>query len=230
MISVDVLRAKIVNSDWDGLYQLFGKMSNSDFRRAESVVRESIMPELDGSVFWQAYLHLLKYRHQAFITCILGASAIVKSGSLDFSSDDAHAVAAFLNQISPTASRKVMDMLLPMLVSIEQMEEVFRLFAVDDEKSRVVHLIKITSPLAYYMLFLALRHSGDRGLALRCCMALQKKKDDLSCNMASIVSQYFGLDDVKIPLTLKLKPYEHSYLEASYDNFVHLLTGRRPRI
>lgn len=230
MISVDVLRAKIVNRDWDGLYQLFGKMSNSDFRRAESVVRECIMPELGGSVFWQAYLHLLKYRHQAFITCILGASAIVKSGSLDFSSDDAHAVAAFLEQVSPAASRKVIDMLLPMLVSIDQMEAVFRLFAVDDEKSRVVHLIKITSPLAYYMLFLALRHSGDRVLALRSCMALQKKKDDLSCNMASIVSQYFGLDNVKIPLTLKLKPYEHSYLEASYDNFVHLLTGRRPRI
>lgn len=230
MVSVDVLKAKIEHRDWDGLYQLFGKMSNSDFRRAESIVRDKVVPELDGSSFWQTYLHLLEYRHQAFITCILGVSSLVASGGLDFSSDEARAVAACLNRISPAAPRKVMDMLLPMLVSVEQISAVFRLFGIDDEKSRAVHLIKLTSPIAYYMLFLALRHSGDRALASACCVALQKKNDDLSCNMASIIDQYFGLDNVKCRLTLNLKPYEHSYLEASYDNFVHLLTGRRPRI
>ena len=84
MPKTDIILALIHAKDWDGLYQHFRSASNADFRKMEVVVRERVMPQLSNQDFWEAYQHLLEYRRQAFLPCVLGGAGLAKDGTLDF--------------------------------------------------------------------------------------------------------------------------------------------------
>ena len=57
-----------------------------------------------------------------------------------------------------------------------------------------------------------------------------KKNNDMAYNMASILKHYFGIDELKATFSLLIEPYELSYIEQNYDNFNHVLKGKRPRL
>jgi hypothetical protein len=76
-----------------------------------------------------------------------------------------------------------------------------------------------------------LRRAADNQPLLRAaCLAIMKKNDDMSFNMASLLRSYFDLNDIKSTFSLQIEPYELSYIEQSYDNFEHILKGKQPKL
>ncbi len=225
------IRTLIESKDWAGLGNLFARQSNADFRRTESLVRDSVMPYLSNDDFWDTYMHLMMFRRQSFLACICSIGELAKTGRLDFSSQKAVELAQWMRLTSPESEAKVVRMALPLLVTGEQILSLFHLFSFTDEKSKVAVLVKETSPHAYYALFETLKQVPDDSQLLRAaCLAVMRKSDDLSFNMASILKSYFGLDDIRSSFSLRIEPYELSFIDRSYENFLCVLYGKRPQM
>lgn len=219
----------IEKGDWDGLIRQLDKMTNSEFRRSEGIVREQ-MKKLSNNMFWEGYSRLVKYRKQSFLSCILSVGRLVKNDELDFVSEGALELARWTREESPESAAKILKMAIPLLSTENQMTGIRRLFDVADEKEWISILTKEETPLAYYMLFKALQTVENQDETYKCCLNLMRKGNDISYNMASIIKSYFGVDQLKTTFSLQVAPYELSFLDKSYENFEHILTGKRPKL
>ncbi|MCQ2113151.1 MAG: hypothetical protein MJY95_07405 [Bacteroidaceae bacterium] len=225
------IKQLIVAGDWGGLDKSLSRLSNSEYRRMEPIVNSMVLSTLGNDDFWKAYLHLLMFRRQSFLTGILSIKHLAKDGSLDFRSEDARNVADWLRENSPESMVKVARMALPILFTWQQIEDLLCFAGIEDEQASIDLLVKESSPHAYYVLFGILRRACDNQQLVRnCLIQIMKKNDDLSFNMASIVRSYFGIDDIRSTFSLQIEPFELNYLDKSYDNFIHVLQGKRPRI
>lgn len=225
------LRQLVAAGDWDAVHDSFDRMSNLEFRRAQTFLREHVLGTLPNAAFWDAMAALVEYRHQAFISCVTQAEGLAQRGELDFEAPGVEKLVRFLAGRSPEALAKMSRMLMPSLPTVELVMQMFRHFRVEDEKDRIATLLRVATPLSYYVLFLILKECSDsHQLAHKCCLFIIKKNDDMSFNMASILKAYFGLDGIRSRLSLSVSPYELSYIDQSYDNFKHVLMGKKPRV
>ena len=214
LILLKQISQAIEQKQWDRLPHLLNSLSNSQFRRSESYVRESVLPRLKNDDFWEALYHLIIYKPQAFISGILAIEHLSKDGTLSYHNEGAQQLATVVNE---SQVQKIISMAVPKLVS--------------DERKQVAVLIQTTTPLSYYHIFRTLQHIPDhRELALRTCRYVLKKGDDMSFNMAAILRAYFGLNEIQNQLSLKIEPYELSYLETSFETFKYALEGKKPTI
>ncbi len=219
----------LVNSrDWAGLDRYLSLMSNSEMKRAERVVRESVLPYLDNTLFWETYEHLVEFRHQAFLSGIMSVGRLASRQELSYDCDGARSLAAYISGNVPTAASKILRMLLPLLHTEQQITGAFHLFGINDEKVWIHQLLTIQSPLSYYVMFHSLMRLDDPLLAKSCYTAIVKQNTDMAYNLASIIRSYFGLEDVKSLLSLRIEPWELSHITKSYDNFLRVLHGKRP--
>lgn len=226
--TADNIRRFILLQQWDDLHAFLRRLSNSEFRRVEYDVREHILPTLPNDAFWAALLHLVRYRAQAFSSGMLAIRHLADDGTLRFDTPEALQLA---QTITPELARKLVDMAVPLMQTPQQIDELFRLFPLDDDQQRVAVLIRTTSPLTYFTLFRTLCHAHDnRTLALQCCRYIARKGDDLSLNMASILREYFGLHEWQGQCALHIEPYELNFLDQSYERFRYALEGKRPTI
>ncbi|MBQ3780778.1 MAG: hypothetical protein II801_03210 [Bacteroidaceae bacterium] len=222
------LLALMRQRDWDTLDTLFGRLTNTEFRRTERIVRDEVLTRLTNDEFWAAYLHLIIYKRQAFLSGIRAVGRLAVEQTLRFDTADALQVATTLDE---RQALKVIDMALPLMQNTDQVDGLFSLFHLDDERQRVTLLIRIDTPLAYYMLFRTLCHIPDnRALALRCYRFILRRQNDRAYNMGSILRTYFGLHEAKEQLSLRIEPYELSYLDRDYERFCYVLDGKRPKV
>lgn len=217
----------IKTADWEGMTAMLDRLPNSEFRRMETQLRERIMPALGNEEFWGAYLHLLMYRRQAFLTCILAVKNLARDGQLDFSVDAALQTAEWLKTNAAESVVKVVRMALPLMQSVEQINGLLDVFKIEKDADQVNVLLTQTTTQVYYVLFQKLKMMDDNRQLLRTALlTLMKKNDELSWGMASLVKAYFGLDDIKSTFALRIEPFELSYADKSYDNFAHIIKGK----
>ncbi len=231
MSQKDKILSLIKKEDWDALNQLFLSMTNAEFRRIEIIMKDQVLPSLSNHDYWKTYLHLLMYRRQAFLACILSIERLAKKNELNFDCEPAKNVFLWLKENSPESVLKVVRMAVPLLTSEPQIVGFFRLFEINDEVDCVAILLKESTSFSYYALFDVLKRVADnRDLLCTAYFLIMKKNDDMSFNMASIIRSYFDLNEIKSTFSLHIEPYELSYIEQSYENFVHVLKGKRPRL
>lgn len=229
MISLkENIEGLLAQRNWDGLSLLMQRLSNSEFRRVERMVRDEILAEMDNEAFWSSYRFFVLYRPQAFLPCISDIKHLAADGSLDFKNGDVEEIA---KGVSKENIRKLVGMAIPQLENESQIDALFNAFNFHSGQGCASVLIRHHTPLCYYMLFKTLvSHHDDRGLILKCCRYLLKQNDDMSYNMASILRSYFGLHEIKSQLSLKIEPYELNYMDKNADTFYYILGGRRPKV
>lgn len=219
----------ISHKDWEGLYNCFNRMTNSDFRRSEKIIREQILPKLDNENFWDTYMHLNMYRPQSFISGILAISNLIKQNKLSLDCKEAQETAQWFNEKHSDSNIKILKMAIPLLTSHEQIEDFFSLFKTNSPQSLISILLNESSDHAYFTLFKHLKYISDNhDIVRQTCIVLIKKNTDKSYNMASILQCYFDIKDIKSTFSLDIQPYELNYIDKSYDNFVKFLNGKKP--
>lgn len=223
-----LLRKKMETADWDALDQLLFRLSHSQRRRVQDSIRLQVLPTLDNEAFWQAYAHLVALRPQAFLSCMLAAERLAAEDSLSFDCEGARLLAA---ELSHEQARKVADMALPLLHTEAQVEGLLARLSIFDEQERLALLLGQQTPLGYFLLLRTLqRLPHRRDLALRCCRFILRRADDCALNMASILRTEFGLHEIDTRLPLRLEAYELSRLTTSFDQFKHVLDGKKPKL
>ena len=231
MQQTDNLQQLIINANWIALYERFNRMTNAEFRRTEQIVREKVLPALSNSDYWNAFLHLLLYRRQAFLSSILAIHHLARTNQLDFSTAEPQAFIDWIHTNSSESVIKLLRMGIPQLTTSQQIVSMIRWTDSPDSREVAAILTKETSAHAYHALFQFLKHEDDDMPLLRTsCTTLLRKGDDMSFNMASILRSYFDIKDINSTLSLHIEPYELSYIDQSFDNFMHVLKGRRPKL
>lgn len=223
-----LLRRKMETADWDALDQMLSRLSHSQKRHAQETIRRQVLPTLDNDTFWQAYAHLVTLKPQAFLSGVLAAARLADEDTLDFDCEGARRLAAGL---SHEQARKVADMALPLLHTEAQVESLLSRLGIFEEKERLALLLRQQTPLSYFLLLRTLqRLDHRRDLALRCCRFILRRADDRALNMASILRTEFGLHEIDARLPLRLETYELSRLTTSFEQFLHALDGKKPRL
>lgn len=218
----------VTRKDWAGMPSVLDRLTNSEFRRLQPLMREEIFPKMTNEEFWESYRHFLAYRPQAFLSCIHCIKHLAENGTLDFNNEH---VAAISQRLDPQQRQKLASMALPYLNNEKLVGQLFAAMQITEPATRVAILIRESTPLAYYLMFNTLKSMPDHHeKCLQCCRFVMKRKDDLSYNMASILRTYFGLSEIQGQLSLKVEEYELSYLESSFEKFRFVLEGRRPNL
>lgn len=231
MSTRDVIRSVVAERRWDALRSILEGMTNMEFKRTETLMRENVLPDLPNDLMWETLYNLILYRRQAFITCIMAAGKLAKEGALSFDSPSARALSDHLHQSAPDSVAKIVSIALPCLVTEAQVEQLFECFRIDEPRSRIAILLKSESPTSYYVLFNSLKRLPEcQDLVRRCCVYIMKRNNDMAYNMVSILRSYFGITDLKSQLSLRVEPYELSLVDRSYQSFLVFLNGKRPKV
>lgn len=218
----------VVRKEWSELPSVLDRLTNSEFRRVQPIVREELLPRLTNDDFWEAYRHFLSYRPQAFLPCIHCIGKLAANGTLNLNTADVNAISARLTQ---EQKQKLASMALPYLNDEATATQLLDILSLNDTDTRIALLIRQHTPIGYYLLFKTLKHMPDHHeKCLACCRFIMRRDDDLAYNMASILRSYFALHEIQGHLSLNIEPYELSYLESSFHNFCFILQGRRPSL
>lgn len=213
---------------WDQLSPALDRMSNAERRLAQTLVRTDILPTLDNETFWATYLHLIIYKPQAFLACIVAIEKLAAQDRIRFDSEAARQLPA---RLAPAQRQKLLNMAIPVLHTVEQINGLFGLLQTDNERDRLAALIRTTSPLAYYLVLRTLLHAPQgSGLALQCYRYILRKDDTLSHNMACILQAAFALTGETGQASLRLEPYELSRIENSFEHFRYVIEGKKPTV
>lgn len=230
MTITDLTLKSIDICDWDGMNSFLSKMNILDFRKIQTTLRKEYLPKLDNDKFWETYFHLIIFKKQAFLACIVAMEQLAKEKKIDFNNDYVKQISLYLHTNHPEAVKSVLTMSLPLLVSEEQIEGIFNGFDID-ERGRIASLLKLDSPLTYFSLFKYLKRQQDnKDLVRKCCIFILNKNTDLAKNMAFIIKEYFGLNNVACVKSINIEQYELNYLDRDKDAFMNVLQGKRPKI
>ncbi|MBO4673740.1 MAG: hypothetical protein J5616_05270 [Bacteroidaceae bacterium] len=216
--------------DWDGLERMLRSLSNMEFRRMECVMREEVLTELENEVFWDTLLHIIIYKRAAFISGATAVGHLAQNGSLDFEVESVRRLYGHLQETDEASIVKMCNMMLPELLTEAQIMGMWQAFHVENEVTRLTMLLKVDSPLSYYLIFKTLKLIEDKVVARKCSMSLIKRMDDRAFNAVCIIKTYFGLDDLPGRFSMKIEPYELSHIDRNFDTFVHVLNGKRPKV
>lgn len=214
--------------DWQGMNRMLSSLSNMEFRQMEYMVRTSVLPCLENDLFWEALLHLIIYKRQAFMAGVTSCEHLIKTNTLDFTNESITALSQHLSATNPESLKKIANMLLPILKSEAQVLAMFTALHLDDEITRIGSLLKVDTPLSYYLIFKSLKMLDDRVIARKCCTIIMKRNNDMAFNAVSLIKTYWAIDDLPARFSLNIEEYELNYIDRNFANFERILNGKRP--
>lgn len=216
--------------DWEGMNKMLSSLSNMEFRRMECAMREEVLTELDNDAFWETLLHIIIYKRVAFISGVIAIEHLAKDGTLRFDSKDVERLYTYLKETHPQSIVKICNMMIPHLQAEQQMWDMFKAFHIDNDITQLSILLKVDSPLSYYMIFKTLKLIEDKVVVRKCCMAIIKRHNDMAFNMVSLAKAYWGLEDLPAHFSMNVEQYELSHVDRDFCTFMNILNGKRPKI
>ena len=223
------LLSYITAHDADGLADCLATLSNTEFRTAGFLLGEELLPLLSSKVeeedgaFWHFFLTIVPRHPKAYLGTFLKAAAtLCQACSLSLSDSRLDHYAK--EQASPIDRRKALDALLPQMHTPQEATRLLQLFGEESPEAQVHALLRTNTAVGCYLLFRTLKTCEEnRQLLHQCCIALLKKGDSRSFNLACILYEYFGLDQLPATFSLQIRPYQLGRLDDSYESFLKIL-------
>lgn len=226
----DIIMQFINNQDWEGMKRMLSSLSNMEFRRIEQTVRQNVLPYLENDLYWEALLHLIIFKRQAFISGIFACEHLIRTDTLNVNNESVSALYKHLKENNPDSLIKMTNMMLPLLQSEQQVNDVFNAFHIDNDITRLSVLLKVESPLSYYIIFKTLKIVDDKIVANKCSKVIMKRNNDMAFNAVSLIKSYFALDELPARFSLTIPEYELNHIDRNYNTFLNILNGKRPKL
>lgn len=223
------LLSYITAHDAAGLADCLATLSNTEFRTAGFLLGEELLPllgneeEQEATVFWDFFLTIVPRHPKAYLgTFLKAAASLYKAEKLSL--NDGRLDSYAKEQASPIDCKKALEALLPEIKTPQDGMRLLQLFSEEKAEAQVQALLKTSTPVGYYLLFRTLKTCEEnRQLLHQCCIALLKKGDSRSFNLACILYEYFGLDQLPATFSLQIRPYQLGRLDDSYESFLKIL-------
>ena len=217
-----ILRQRLLQplqaGDIKGLQEILANLKSMDFKTAGFLLAEEVLPTLEEQLFWECFLSIVPTNAKAYLgTFLKAATALHKQERLSLTSEVLERYAQ--TGITPIDCRKVLEALLPLARTHEEIAFLLRCFT-SDVQQRIALLLRINTLPAAYTLFREMKtQEEDFALLRSTCIALMKRSDARAFRLASLCVSYFGLEEIPGTFSLTLQPYELSRLDQSYETF-----------
>jgi len=203
------LQAYIDQRNPQGLLNALNSLTATEFRTAGYLLSAELLPQLSDETFWTFFLAIVPADSKAYLGTFLKAAVSLYNSQKSFAK-----IATAID------GHKTLDALLPVLRKPEEVERLLRVFSSYDAGTGAPYLHRAGTSQAYYVLFKLLKTADSQpSLLRRNAIALMKKGDKLSFNLASILCQYFDLRDIPGSFSLRLHPYELGRLDQGFEVF-----------
>lgn len=226
-LSTNILRKRLETlfseGDAAGMLQCMNELSNDSFRQASAILRDSLLSQAETSEkFWLFFLTIVPTDNKAFLgTFLKPAVALYQKNILKF--DDLR-LENFCNTCTTIDRRKILDAFLPIIKSDAEGKLLLQTFAKNDLNARLSSLLKVSTPVAAYLLFQETKYmQGDDETIEKVVQILIRRADRIGINLAAIMKHYFDLKNVKANFSLRLEAWQLARLDSSYDNFNKIL-------
>ena len=171
--------------------------------------------------FWVSFMKVVPTFSKGMY--LIEATRLYKKGLLDLDAPELHTF-AHLETTTAIDRRKTLEAFLPLAKTPEEAEQLMNLLAEETPEARINVMMKAATLPCCYLIFQQLRLvEGDRNLSRKACIALNQKNDVRSHQLAALIAEYFGLQNVPKRVILNLKPYQLHRIENSYENFKALV-------
>lgn len=212
------LRTVFEHNDCTALVALSESLSVSEKRTLGYLLAEKFLLQTDEPAFWAFFLALVPHDSKAHLmTFVKPAVALYLQNRLSINEA---ALTAFAENATVVDGRKLLAAFLPILRTSEEGRLMLQLFCPDDVETRLSVLLPIDSLVASYLLFQEMRRlDHDSPMIRHCCIMLMKRGGKYGFNMASALSSYFDVENLPGTFSLRLKTYQLSRLENSFQTF-----------
>lgn len=203
------------------------QMSHADFRRCSTILGEYPLWAAQLGLYWDAFIHIVPTNPKAYLGTFLKALAQILRHEPDFWRSDLF-FGYLRNHANEIDRKKSAECLLPLIHDVEDAALLLRNCFPESAERMAILLVHTGTPQAYFLLFRYFRTIEDQPELIRkYCLALLRKGDSISFNMARIVQDYFALEHLPATFSLQLKPYEFGRLEENYEVFAKFLTAAK---
>ena len=214
------LMALLQSADAHAMAQFLSELSVSDFRTAGYLLSEEVLPAASEQTYWSLFVQIVPLHSKAYLgTFLKAAVSMYRKQLLSLS---AEALQRFAVQCTPIDCKKLLETLLPVMRSSEEVAVLINVFCPEETDASLIYLIKAHTPQTYYQLFQRMK-KVDAQKVRSCVISLMKHSDALSFNMASLMKRYFDLPNVPGTFSLQVNDYELSRLDQGYEYFAKML-------
>ena len=215
----------ILSRDLPTLLRTLHLLSHSEFRETSRQLAETILP-VHHECFWEVFSYIVPTNSRAYLgTFLKAATTIVKRQGEDFLLHPLLAQYA-VEQANQIDRQKCLEALLPVAKRTQSVEYLLQHLSSDDLSATAISLYRAGTPLAYYHLFKYLKTIEDDIPTLRrYALAMIKRGDSLSFNMARVIQDYFALDNLPATFSMRLQPYQLARLDQSFEGFLSIVKG-----
>lgn len=224
------LRPLVDGRQWSLITTYLSSLSNSQFRTAGYMLGERFMPALSDDDFWALTQVLVDFNAKAFLVTVLKSWVFSASRCVPGSNVPSRSltpIPPFFSTLQDRVEdqRKTLEVMLPALDSPDIVEQLLRAMLVSSVPLRINAFLHCLTLPTSFLLFKTLREvEDDRALLIRTVSYLMKQGSNLSFNLASLLSSYFGLEEVKGTFSLRIQPFELSRLETDYMAFCQAMS------
>ena len=209
-----LLRGKLMafqqSGDAHAMARFLSELSVSDFRTAGYLLSEEVLPAASERTYWAFFVQIVPLHPKAYLgTFLKAAVSMYRKQLLSLSVE---ALQKFAMQCTPIDRKKLLETLLPVMRSSEEVATLINVFCPEETDASLIYLIKAHTP-----------QTVDAQKVRSCVISLMKHNDALSFNMASLVKRYFDLPNVPGTFSLQVNDYELSRLDQGYESFAKML-------
>lgn len=207
----------------EGLKSALSHLTNNEFRTAGYMLGEEILKEVvSADAFLDFFFGIVPTNSKAYLgTFMKAAQHIYQQYGLELNDArwDQYAETA-----TPIDRKKIVEALLPEMQNVEHAQRLLRLFTDDTVEAQMPFLLNAGTTVCYFILFKSLKKVEDNHAYItQQYIALVRREQKRSYNMASILRHYFGLDNLPGTFSLQLQPYQLSRLDESFETFSKIL-------
>ena len=220
------LRQLFAQADWSSLQAYLSSLSNAHFRTAGYIIGERMLRDVPSDVFWDVMLRLVTWQPKAFlVTLAKSALPRLQNGTLTICDDGFARLASALTAEERLLDReKLLLQWLPAMRHPSNIEKLFAMLHIVEPRRRLDFLLRVESLAANFVLLRTLRfEEHDRELLVTTCRQLMRRGTSESFNMASLIREFFGLEEVRGVFSLRLEPYEMTCIDTDFDTFCRLV-------
>ncbi len=205
------------------LIELLRTLSNAQFRTAGYLLGEELLANVSAENFLLFYRSLIAYDARAFLVTLTKCFVSrIHSGVSILNCETIEKLSEGFGEVD---KQKFLQITLREAKTADEVCLLFNTLCIQEPQVRVSFLIKENTLPCMFVLFKTLRHlEHEHDFLVRVAYFLIKRGDSLSFNMACLIKEFFGLNEVKNTFSLRLKPYQLARLELSYAAFCEVIS------
>lgn len=205
------------------LLQVLSNLRASDFRTAGYMMANDVLMNCDSSTFWHLFINIVPINTKAYLgTFLKAAVSLYQKGLLSLCEQ------ILLQHVKISTAidkQKVVEAFLPHLRSVDEVKCLVNIYYNDEQEKAVQLLIKAGTLPCYYVMFNLLKSLETDRIA-HYIKALLIPDNQLAYNMASVIKQYFDINNIPAAFSLHIEPYQLHRLDKGYETFVKVLTNK----